>query len=502
MKTVVALYDDIGTARDVVAELIENGFDREDISLVARNFDSDGTVDIDSTPVDETAEGAAVGALSGGMVGGLAGLLVGLGALAIPGIGPIVAAGPIFTALTGAGIGAATGGVLGALVGLGVPEDHVEYYAEGIRRGGTLVAVKAEESWVNTAEEVINRHHPVDVERRSGYWRESGWEGFNAENDVYTKSDYQKDLDRHQAYNRDFYDYVPDFRTHFDTNYGGSGYVYGDYEPIYYYGYRLATEDDYQDYDEWDGLEVEAREGWNKTENTLGRAWDDVKDTVRHAWESVKDALDGDDDYDFYDADFRRHYMSNYRSSGNDYAYYEPGYRYGHQLAYNERFDDYGTWDAVEAEARDEWDDFSDGVDRTWEDIKDAARHAWETVTEPFDNDDDTYSFGNRNGSNANNGYTRYASDFRDHYNTNYAGSGNFFDYYEPGYRYGHYLATANKYDNYSNWDALETDARNEWRDAGNAVEHAWEDIKDAARHAWEVVSEPFDDDDDYDRSY
>lgn len=412
MKTIVALYDEIDTARNVVAELVEAGFDRSDISLVSRNFDADVTAEVETTPVDETAEGAAVGALSGGMVGGLAGLLVGLGALAIPGIGPIVAAGPIFTALTGAGIGAATGGVLGALVGLGVPEEHAEYYAEGIRRGGTLVAVDADESWVNVAEEVINRHHPIDVERRSGYWRDSGWEGFNAENDVYTRADYQSDLDQRQAYDRDFYNYVPAFRSHFDTNYGGSSYLYSDYEPIYYFGYRLATEDNYQGYDEWDGLEVEAREEWNQAENTLGRAWNDVKDTVRHAWESVKDALDGDDD-------------------------------------------------------------------------------------------DDTYSFGSGNGSFAGNGYPHYTRDFRDHYNTNYAGSGNFFDFYEPGYRYGYYLATDDKYDRYSTWDELEAEARDEWRDTGNAVEHAWEDIKDAAQHAWEVVTEPFDDDDDYmDRSY
>lgn len=405
MRTVVGLFDDVDIARKVVSELIEKGFDRDDISLVARQYETDNIVEVDLDTADDTAEGAALGAVSGGVVGGLTGLLVGAGALAIPGIGPIVAAGPIITALTGAGIGAATGGVLGALVGLGIPEDDVEYYAEGIRRGGTLVAVKTDENWVERATEIMNRHNPVDVESRSIYWRETGWDGFDADADVYSRTDYEKEVNRYRTYDNDFYIYSPTFRRHFQSNYADAGYAYIDYEPVYYLGYRLATEDRYRDYDDWDGLEAEAREEWNQFEHKLGRAWEDVKDTVRHAWETVTEPFDGDDDsyvngrngnyttngYSKYAADFRDHYNMTYAGSGYFFDHYEPGYRYGYYLATDDNYRDYSEWDALKMKARQEWEETEDAAEATWDDIKDAARHAWEVVTEPFDEDDDSY---------------------------------------------------------------------------------------------------------------
>lgn len=154
MKTVVALYDEIEDARHAIEELVDSGIARDDISLIARDVDNQYSRSIDG---DETAdnmgEAAIVGATSGAVVGGLSGVLVGLGALAIPGIGPVVAAGPVIAGLTGAGIGAVAGGILGALVGWGIPEEEAEYYAEGIRRGGTLVAVRVSD---DRADDVID----------------------------------------------------------------------------------------------------------------------------------------------------------------------------------------------------------------------------------------------------------------------------------------------------------------------------------------------------------
>ncbi|MBP8947500.1 MAG: hypothetical protein KBG73_01585, partial [Candidatus Promineofilum sp.] len=150
MKTIVGLYDDITTARQVVEELANAGFERGNISLVANNKMT-GTTATGTTGGDgeAMAEGAAGGALVGGALGGLGGLLLGLGALAIPGIGPVIAAGPIVAGLTGAGIGAAVGGLAGALINWGVPQEEAEFYTEGVRRGGTLVAVKSDEGMVN-----------------------------------------------------------------------------------------------------------------------------------------------------------------------------------------------------------------------------------------------------------------------------------------------------------------------------------------------------------------
>jgi hypothetical protein len=127
----------------------------------------------------DVATGAATGAGTGAVLGGIAGLLVGAGALAIPGIGPIVAAGPLAAALTGAGLGAAAGGLIGALAGWGIPEEEAGLYAEGVRRGGTLVGVTAEGARVQKAADILERNGAVDIERRSAEWRESGWTGYD-----------------------------------------------------------------------------------------------------------------------------------------------------------------------------------------------------------------------------------------------------------------------------------------------------------------------------------
>ncbi len=119
-------------------------------------------------------------------LGALGGLLVGLGALTIPGIGPVIAAGPLAVALstlTGVGVGAVaggvTGGLLGALIGLGIPEQEAHYYAEGVRRGGVLVTVQADEYNADQITDILNHHDPIDIHSRAQKWREQGWTGFN-----------------------------------------------------------------------------------------------------------------------------------------------------------------------------------------------------------------------------------------------------------------------------------------------------------------------------------
>src|SRR6185503_10222365 len=148
MKTIVALYDDFATAQRATQELVAKGIDRGNISLVANDVAgeySQSVNDSDAAPVTLTADATAVGAGTGAVIGGIGGLLVGLGALAIPGIGPIIAAGPLVSALVGAGVGAVTGGLVGALTSLGVPEAEAGYYAEGVRRGGALVTAQIPE---------------------------------------------------------------------------------------------------------------------------------------------------------------------------------------------------------------------------------------------------------------------------------------------------------------------------------------------------------------------
>jgi len=183
VKNVVGLFDTTQDAHEAVRDLRDAGISPENISYVARN--EQATVVEETGGGSEAAEGAAFGATGGTVVGGLTGLLVGLGALVIPGIGPVIAAGSIATALgttaLGAGIGAAAGGLLGALAGAGIPEEDANIYSEGIRRGGALVMAKVDEAQVDTVLDVMERHNVVDIDDRGRSYRDEGWSRFEGD---------------------------------------------------------------------------------------------------------------------------------------------------------------------------------------------------------------------------------------------------------------------------------------------------------------------------------
>ena len=175
-KTVTALYENYPTANSVVEDLVKHGFQRDDISIMAQEA---LTKDDIRVPEEETS-GTAIGAGVGAAIGGAGGLIIGLSALAIPGIGPIIAAGPLVAALVGAGVGAAAGGLIGALTDIGVPEEEAHYYAEGVRRGGVLVTVHAADDTAERVASVLATHHPIDLSQRVEEWRQSGWSRFDA----------------------------------------------------------------------------------------------------------------------------------------------------------------------------------------------------------------------------------------------------------------------------------------------------------------------------------
>ena len=131
----------------------------------------------------KAGEGAGKGAVTGGLLGGGAGLLAGLGLLAIPGIGQVVAAGWLAAtavgAVAGAAAGGATGGLLGALQREGVDEADANVYAEGVRRGGTLVSLRVKEEEASRAEVILDRNSGVDAMTRGSVYREQGWTSFD-----------------------------------------------------------------------------------------------------------------------------------------------------------------------------------------------------------------------------------------------------------------------------------------------------------------------------------
>jgi hypothetical protein len=149
-------------------ELKNSGFPMDRVSIIAR--DADKQADIANVEVEDRArvdnkadDGAKAGAVTGGVLGGVTGLLVGLGALAIPGIGPIMLAGAeataLATTLAGGAIGAAAGGLVGALIGLGIPEDRAHVYNDRVTRGDFLVIVYATEAEIARAQTILHRHN-------------------------------------------------------------------------------------------------------------------------------------------------------------------------------------------------------------------------------------------------------------------------------------------------------------------------------------------------------
>ncbi|MBE7211373.1 MAG: hypothetical protein INR65_10185 [Gluconacetobacter diazotrophicus] len=190
--TLTRAYDTHEDARRAVAALEESGIPHADISLVGRN----GTVDPADADLpreglpeeDRLADaeaGAGTGASIGTILGGGAGLLAGIGSLAIPGVGPVVAAGWLVATLAGAGVGAAigggAGGLVGALVGAGVDEEDAHVYAETVRRGGNVVSTRIDEVQVPAAEAVLDRFGPIDTGARRADLRSAGWERHDAD---------------------------------------------------------------------------------------------------------------------------------------------------------------------------------------------------------------------------------------------------------------------------------------------------------------------------------
>lgn len=204
-KTVTRLFDTHTEALAAVNRLQESGIGQDAISIVSNNTDDwhgkhqagshdKGPLgdhrDGDRDGENDAAEGAGKGAATGGLLGGGAGLLAGLGMLAIPGLGPVVAAGWLASTAVGAAVGAvaggATGGLLGALKDAGHSDEEAHVYSEGVRRGGTLVSVRADDADYQRIETLLSTGRGVDAATRGQAYRDTGWTEFSADADPYT----------------------------------------------------------------------------------------------------------------------------------------------------------------------------------------------------------------------------------------------------------------------------------------------------------------------------
>jgi len=232
MRTITRLYDSYDDASNVVQALETAGVPHADISLVSNDAEGRhslaapdtgmgtgtmgagvaetgimgtgamGTMDTGATgmsgtgtsstgltsgdPEQGASTGAGTGATLGTVLGGGAGLLAGLGMLAIPGVGPLVAAGWLVATLTGAGVGAAAGGLAGSLTGAGVTEADAHVHAEGVRRGGAVITVRTDEAMAATVESVLDGNNAVDLKSRRAEYETEGWKGYDAAAPAYT----------------------------------------------------------------------------------------------------------------------------------------------------------------------------------------------------------------------------------------------------------------------------------------------------------------------------
>jgi hypothetical protein len=187
MKTLSRVYDTYAQAKQVVTDLKAAGVPDSEVSLVANKHVSAQYDDVNEQTATKTGLGV------GAAVGGAGGLLAGLGIVAIPGVGPVVAAGWLAATLAGAVAGAATGGVVGILVDAGVSKEDAEVYSEAIRRGGTLVTVRTDDNRAAAVQSILDQHRPIDPLTRRKEYSQAGWKGYDPNAKPYDLSEAERE---------------------------------------------------------------------------------------------------------------------------------------------------------------------------------------------------------------------------------------------------------------------------------------------------------------------
>lgn len=206
-KTITRVYDDYALAEETVHELQGAGLGASHIGLVASNADGwhrpgSSSVspihDKDRDGKDDRTEGAVTGGGMGTILGGAAGVAAGLGMIAIPGIGPVVAAGWLAALAAGAVGGGVAGGLIGALVESGTSKENAQLYAEALRRGGAIVTARVSDD-DEAQYSAIMDHRAYDVTERGKIWRDEGWTGYDPDAPAYTADQVRRER---EIYNR------------------------------------------------------------------------------------------------------------------------------------------------------------------------------------------------------------------------------------------------------------------------------------------------------------
>jgi len=385
-KTVVGLFSNYGQAEEVARQLEDQGYSRSDISVVANDHEGKYT----STATGEGSH-AASGAGTGAAIGGAAGLALGLVALAIPGIGPIIALGPLATALTGAGIGAAAGGLIGAMTSLGVPEEDASHYAGRVKEGEALVMVTTPDNRAQTAADLLENYGAENVDKRDGANDRTAPVATGTTTQAAPRTA-QTTTATNTASSIPVVEEELVVGKRQVSRGGVRVYTHMTEQPVTEQVQlreehvnvqrrpvnREASTSDFSTFKEGT-IEVEemaeeavvGKRARVVEEISLGKEstqrTETVRDTVRHTEVEVEEVSP---------AAFQEHYQQNYASTGQSFDTYAPGYQYGSELANDPQYKG-RSWNDVESNARSSWNKRGSGSG-TWDSLKDSIRHGYD----------------------------------------------------------------------------------------------------------------------------
>ena len=339
-KPIVGSFDTLQEAQHAVERLQQRGIPADDISLISNNAQGGAATPAGSVPpkapatMKDDGGGAATGAAVGGVTGGLAGLAVGLMGLAIPGIGPVIAAGAGLSALAGAGAGVLAGGLIGALTDVGVPETEAHSFAESVRRGGTLLIVRTNEANATDVARLLRECGAVDIDARTQDWRASGWSRHDPAAAPYAWEDIERERARYRR-----------------ESAGMAGATVGGMS-----GSTMAAP-------AMGGAETRSQSSRPiSAESTTG---------------SNADSPGGLGDWSAHENAFRRHHAQNLAGTG-EYDVYAVAYQFGGDQSRHAMYRD-KSWEEIEPQVRRDWESRHRGS--PWNNFKAAVRYGWESTS-------------------------------------------------------------------------------------------------------------------------
>jgi len=440
MKTVIGLFDEFSQAKQAALDLEKAGIPHDAISLVANNQSDQHLTRTETGETDTAAEDTTYSAGSetakGAMAGGVAGLLIGLAPFLIPGLGTIAAVGWLTMTLAGAGIGAAVG-LVGALTHIGVPHEEATYYNEGVKRGGTLLAVKSEDTMAERVAQILEEDGAVNIDERAAQWKQEGFQPVSSQ---------QADLLPTSKTPQPAVNTMPDQRiptteqnvqaqtppaASVERNLANQGeaalpvveeQLQVGKRPVQRGGVRVYTHVTQQPVEEnvqlrEEHVNVERRpvdrpvnpadmaafkEGTIEVKETAeepvvakqarvveevvvnkeaSERTETVRDTVRRTDVDVQplgtEHTSRTRSFDTFEPDFKNNFQANYANQGMTYEQFTPAYQYGYDLANNQQYSGQ-DWAAMEPDIRQNWEARQPG---TWDKFKNAIRYSWDKAT-------------------------------------------------------------------------------------------------------------------------